>query len=224
VDNKKQLADKKIITEKKAIGIDLGIENFFVTSNGLKIGNPKFLKKSISRLKFIQRKYSINNGKRTKYRLQRLYEIVANQRKDFLHKTSTELIKNHDSICIEDLNIKGLLQNHTLAQSITDASWGEFVRQLEYKADWYGKNVIRVGRFDPSSKTCSNCDTINKELQLKDREWTCGNCNSVLDRDLNAAINIKNFALKNHLSAEHRLKNRNELPTLVGVMTSEVIN
>ena len=212
----------KLIKDKTAIGIDLGIKTFIVSSNGKEYDNPKFLKKSLSRLKYVQRKYSKNKGKRTKYKLQRLHEIVANQRKDFLHKTSTELIKNHDTICIEDLNIKGMVKNHKLAQSISDAGWGEFVRQLEYKAEWYGNNIIRIGRFEPSSKTCSNCGDINKELTLKDREWTCKGCSTVFNRDVNAAINIKNFALKNYLSVERRLKNRNELPTLVGVMTSEV--
>lgn len=149
-----------------------------------------------------------------------LHEKVANQRKDFLNKTSTILIKNHDSIAIEDLNIKGMMANHKLAGAIGDVSWASFVTMLEYKAEWYGKNILKIGRFEPSSKTCSDCGTINKELALKDREWTCG-CGSVLNRDKNAAINIKNFALKNYLSVERRLKNRNELPTLVGVMTSE---
>lgn len=220
VENNKKNPVKKPIKETTAIGIDLGIKTFIVTSDGKQFENPKFLKRSMSRLIFVQRKYSKNKGKRTKYRLQKLHEIVANQRKDFLHKTSIGLINNHDSICIEDLNIAGMIKNHCLAQAIIDVSWGEFVRQLEYKAEWYGKNIIRIGRFDPSSKTCSNCGTINKELTLQDREWTCG-CGSVLNRDINAAINIKNFALKNHLSVERRLKNRNELPTLVGVLTYE---
>lgn len=212
---------KKIIKEKTTVGIDLGVKTFIVLSDGKYFDNPRFLKKSLSRLKYVQHKYSNRKGKRTKYRLQKLHEIIVNQRKDFLNKTSTELIKSHDTICIEDLNIKGMVKNHKLAQSITDVSWGKFVRQLEYKAEWYGKNIIRIGRFEPSSKTCSNCDRINKELTLKDREWTCSGCGEVIDRDKNAAINIKNFALKNHLSVERRLKNRNELPTLVGVLTSE---
>jgi putative transposase len=220
VDNKKELPNKKVIKEKTAVGIDLGIKDFLVASDGKKFDNPKFLKKSLFRLKFVQRKYSKKKGERTKYRLQRLHEIVVNQRKDFLHKTSINIIKNHDTICIEDLNIKGMVKNHKLAQAISDASWGEFVRQLEYKAEWYGKNIIRIGRFEPSSKTCSYCGSINKELTLQDREWACV-CGEVLDRDKNAAINIKNFALKNHLSVGHRLKNRNELPTLVGVLTYE---
>ncbi len=220
-DNKKKLPNKKAIKEKTSIGIDLGIKTFLVSSGGKGFDNPKFLKKSLSRLKYVQRKYSKKKGKRTKHKLQRLHEIVANQRKDFLHKTSSELIKNHDTICIEDLNIKGMLQNHKLAQAIIDASWGEFVRQLEYKADWYGKNIIRIGRFEPSSKTCSNCGSINKYLTLKDRKWTCKSCGSILDRDVNAAINIKSFALKNYVCGT-QTKTRNELPTLVGVLTSEV--
>jgi len=114
-----------------------------------------------------------------------------------------------------------MVKNHNLAQAINDASWSTFVTMLGYKAEWYGKNILRIGQFAPSSKTCSNCGSINKELTLKDREWTCSNCNSLLERDRNASINIKNFALKNHLSAEHRLKNRNELSTMVEVMTSE---
>ena len=220
VDNNQLPPVKKAIKDKTAIGIDLGVKNFLVTSDGKQFESNKFLKKSLLRLKFIQRKYSKHKGRRTKYRLQRLHEIVANQRKDFLNKTSTELINSHDSICIEDLNIAGMIKNHKLAQSITDASWSEFIRQLQYKAEWAGKNIIRIGRFEPSSKTCSVCGTINKELQLKDRNWACNGCNSILDRDINAAVNIKNFGLRNYLSGTDR-KTRNELPTLVGVLTSE---
>lgn len=117
--------------------------------------------------------------------------------------------------------VSNMVKNHSLAQSISDASWSVFVSMLEYKADLYGKNILRIGTFAPSSKTCSCCGHINKELTLKDRFWTCLKCNSILDRDVNASMNIKSFALKNNLSAEHRLKNRNELPTLVGVMTYE---
>ena len=114
-----------------------------------------------------------------------------------------------------------MVKNHNLAQAITDVSWSTFVTMLEYKADWYGKNILRIGRFAPSSKCCSVCGAINKELTLKDREWTCKSCNSVLDRDVNAAINIKSFALKNHLTGEHSLKNQDELLTLVKVLTPE---
>ncbi len=168
----------------------------------------------------MQRKYSKNKGKRTKHRLAILHEKVANQRKDFLHKVSSELIKNHDSIAIETLQVSNMLKNHCLAQSISDAGWGTFVTMLEYKAEWYGKNILKIGTFEPSSKTCSCCGNINKELTLKDREWTCECCGTLLNRDVNAAINVKSFALKNYVLGT-KTKTRNELPTLVGVMTSE---
>lgn len=213
---------KVAITERTSIGIDLGIKSFLVSSSGESFDNPKYLRNAMSKLKFTQRKYSKHKGKRTKHRLAMLHEKVANQREDFLNKVSTQLIKNHDSIAIEDLNIAGMVKNHCLAQSISDASWGVFVSMLEYKAEWYGKNILKIGRFDPSSKTCSCCGSINKELTLRVRKWTCKSCGSLLNRDLNAAINIKNFALKNHLSVERRLENQGELPTLVGVLIPEV--
>jgi len=211
------------IKEQTTIGIDLGIKTFLVTSDGRQIDNHKFLRKAQSRLKFTQSKYSKHKGKRTKHRLAILHEKVANQRKDFLHKTSTKLIRENQSVAIEDLQIKNMVKNHHLAQSISDAGWGTFVTMLEYKAEWYGKNILRIGKFEPSSKTCSCCGSINKELTLQDREWTCKGCGTLLNRDVNAAINIKSFALRNHLSKEVRHKNQNELPTLVGVMTSETV-
>lgn len=216
-----KLKPKAKVEENTTVGIDLGIKTYLVSSDGKEFDNPKYLRKAQSKLKYVQRKYSKYKGKRTKQKLAILHEKVANKRKDFLHKTSSELIKNHDSLAIEDLAVSNMVKNHKLAQAIQDVSWSTFVTMLEYKADWYGKNILRIGQFAPSSKTCSNCGSINKELQLKDRKWTCSNCNSLLDRDVNASINIKNFALKNHLSVERRLKNRNELSTLVGVMTSE---
>jgi putative transposase len=114
-----------------------------------------------------------------------------------------------------------MVKNHKLAQSISDAGWSTFVTMLEYKAEWYGKNILKIGRFEPSSKLHANCGHINKELTLSDREWTCTKCGEVVSRDLNAAINIKSFALKNYLSVERRPKNRGELPTLVGVLIPE---
>ena len=117
--------------------------------------------------------------------------------------------------------VSNMVKNHCLAQAINDVSWSTFVTMLEYKAEWHGKNILKIGRFAPSSKTCSCCGYINKKLTLKDREWTCGSCSTVLDRDVNAAINIKSFALKNNLSGEHTLKNQGKLPTLVGALTLE---
>ena len=219
-DTKKDIPTKAPITESTTIGIDLGIKNFVITSDGEVFENPKFLLKAQSKLKYVQRIYSKNKGKRTKLRLALLHEKVTNQRKDFLHKTSTQLIRENQSLATEDLAVSNMVKNHKLAQSISDAGWSTFVTMLEYKADWYGKNILRIGRFAPSSKTCSCCGYINKELTLKDREWTCKSCSTVLDRDKNAAINIKSFALKNILSGTDS-KNQDELPTLVGVLTPE---
>ena len=215
------ILDKLPVKEQSSVGIDLGIKSFLVTSDGKVFDNPKYLRKVESRLKYTQSKYSKYKGKKTKHRLVILHEKVANQRKDFLHKASSKLISENQTICIEDLNISGMLKNHCLAKSISDVSWGEFVRQLEYKAEWYGKNILKIGRFDPSSKLCSECGYINKELKLSDRRWTCPACGSVLDRDISAAVNIKSFALKNYLSPEQRLKNQEELPTLVGALTPD---
>lgn len=207
-DTNTEIPTKAPITESNTIGIDLGIKDFAITSEGEVFENPKFLRKLQSKLKYVQRKYSKFKGKRTKQRLALLHEKVVNKRKDFLHKVSTKLIRENQTIALETLAVKNMVKNHNLAQAISDASWSTFVSMLEYKADWYGKNILRIGTFEPSSKTCSACGTINKELALQDREWSCSTCNSVLNRDINAAINIKNFALKNNLSGEHTLKNQ----------------
>jgi len=209
------------IKEETTVGLDLGIKSFLVASSGKEYENPKYLRKSISRLKYQQRQFSKHKSNKRKHRVAILHEKVANQRKDFLHKVSSELIKNHDSIALEDLNIKGMVKNHCLAGSISDASWGMFVAMLEYKAKWNGVNILRIGRFTPSSKVCSGCGYINKELTLKDREWTCPECGSVLDRDRNASINIKNFALNNHLCTEHTLKNHGTLSSVEEALTHE---
>lgn len=220
-DTGEPLPQKPEVEEGTTVGIDLGIKSFIVSSEGEEIENPKYLRTALAKLKYVQRKYSKHKGKRTKKRLALLHEKVVNKRKDFLHKTSTRLIRENQTIALETLSVKNMVKNHSLAQAISDASWSTFVSMLEYKADWCGRNILKIGRFAPSSKTCSNCGSINKELQLKDREWTCGSCSTVLDRDVNAACNIKSFALKNHLSGEHTLKNQGELPTLVGALTLE---
>lgn len=209
------------IKEETTVALDLGIKTYLVASNGKEYDNPKYLRKSISRLKYQQKQYSKHKSNKRKHRVAVLHEKVANQRKDFMHKVSTELIRDNQSIALEDLNIKGMVKNHCLAGSISDASWGMFVAMLEYKAKWNGVNILRIGRFEPSSKTCSECGYINKELTLKDREWSCPECGSVLDRDKNASINIKNFALNNHLCTEHTLKNHGTLPSLEGALTHE---
>lgn len=218
-DTKEETPTKAPITENTTIGIDLGIKNFAITSEGEIFENPKFLRKAQSKLKYVQRKYSKHKGKRTKKKLAKLHEKITNQRQDFLHKISTKLIRENQTICLETLVVKNMVKNHNLAQAINDVSWSTFVTMLEYKADWYGKNILRIGQFAPSSKTCS-CGVINKDLKLSDREWTCKSCGITHDRDILAACNIKSFALKNIFSGTES-KNQDELPTLVGVMTPE---
>ena len=219
-DTKEDMPTKATIEENTTIGIDLGIKSFAITSEGEVFENPKYLRKAQSRLKYVQRKYSKYKGKRTKHKLALLHEKVVNKRKDFLHKVSTQLIRENQTIALETLAVKNMVKNHNLAQAISDVSWSTFVSMLEYKADWYGKNILRIGQFAPSSKTCSCCGNINKELTIKNREWTCSSCSAVLDRDVNAACNIKSFALKNILSGTDS-KNQDELPRLRGVLTPE---
>jgi putative transposase len=210
VETKDVVKKPKVIKEATTIGLDLGIKDFVVLSTGEKIANPKTLKQYEHKLKKGQQKVSkrTKGGKnRTKAKLvvAKIHEKISNVRKDFLHKLSHKLTHENqvNSIVIEDLNISGMLKNHKLAKSISDCSWSEFVRQLKYKSEWYGKNLIKIGRFEPSSKLCSNCGTINHELTLKDREWTCKECGTIHDRDINASINIKNIGLDN----------RNKIPT-----------
>lgn len=210
------------IDHKRLIGIDLGLKSFLVTSNGLKIDNPSYLRSNLNRLNYLHKKHSKYGGNRTKQKLVLLYEKIGNQKKDFLNKLSTELIKNHDSIAVEDLNIKGMVKNHSLSMSISSVGWGSFLYMLNYKAKWNGKNILAINMFDPSSKKCSKCGSINNLLRLHERTWVCKSCGKEHDRDINAAINIKNFAISKYLFGEPILKNQKELPAVAGAMTSEV--
>jgi putative transposase len=182
---------------KTPVGIDLGITSFATLSTGEKIDNPRHLKTELLRLKRLQRaasrkKKGSNNHTKANLKVALLHEKIANQRKDFLNKVSTRLIRDNqtDTICVETLSIKNMVKNHKLAQAISDVSWSEFVRQLEYKGKWYGKNIIKIDRFYASSKTCSNCGNKLDQLDLSVRQWTCSNCGESHDRDVNAAINI----------------------------------
>ena len=197
--------EKKPIKIGTSVGIDLGIKDFVITSDGKKFENKDFFKSTMQKLRVEQRSLSRKKKGSNHYLKQKmvialLHEHIKNQRQDYLHKISLFLVKNYDTICMENLNVSGMVKNHNLARSISDMGWRELRTMVEYKCDWYGKNQSIIGRFDPSSKTCSNCGYINKELTLNDREWICVKCDIKHDRDENAAKNIRNFGLRNQPS------------------------
>ena len=198
VETNEIIPNKKPCCENQAAGIDLGIKTFATISDGNKIENPKNLKKSLKKLKKLQREVSrktkgSNNRVKVVKKLALQHEKVANRRNDFLHKVTHGLVHTYDTICLETLSSKNMMKNHHLAQALSDIAIGNFNSMIDYKGEWYGTNIIRIGRFEPSSKMCG-CGFIHKELKLSDRMWTCPQCGSVNDRDLLAANNIKRFA------------------------------
>ena len=179
----------------KNIGIDLGLTSFLVTSDNLQEPNPKHLTKSLLKLTKIQRRYSKKvkgSNRKAKYRhkLYRIHEKIANQRNDFLQKLSTKIINENQVICLEDLDVKDMLQNKQLARSISDVSWSKFVNMLIYKASWYGRSLVQIDKYFPSSKLCSCCGHIKHDLKLSDRVYVCDHCGLIINRDYNSAINI----------------------------------
>ena len=195
------------------IGIDLGLTDFIVLSDGTKVANPKFLSKLQDKLaraqKILAKRRAVaelanrklsdsRNYQKQKFKVAKVYEKITNSRTDFLHKLSFNLIKNHDVIAIEDLNVKGMVKNHKLAKAILDSSWSTFTTMLAYKAEWYGKTLVKIDRWYPSSKTCSGCNHLltKAELPLSLRSWDCPSCLQINDRDINASINILNEGLK----------------------------
>ncbi len=179
----------------KAVGIDLGLKSFLITSDGETLPNPKYYARDEKKLAKAQRKQArakkgSKNRNKARKKVARLHARIADTRHDFQHKASTKLIRENQVICLETLNVKGMLQNHCLAKAISDVGWGEFTRQLEYKAKWYGRTIIKIDRWYPSSKTCSDCGHVLDTLTLDVREWTCPACGVWHDRDINAAQNI----------------------------------
>jgi len=195
---------KPLQKTNQSVGIDMGLKDFLVLSNGTKIKNHRFFKHYEHQLKLNQKYLSRKTKGSNRYEKQRLkvariHEKITNSRMDLIHKTTNHLIKKFDIIYLEDLNVKGMMKNHKLSKVIGDVSWGKFIDTLEYKSLWNDKSVIHIDRFFPSSKTCSKCDWINNSLTLNDREWICPKCGEKHDRDFNAAINIENegFRMKN---------------------------
>ncbi len=189
--------DKTKDNKKEVVGIDMSMRYFLVSSEGEKINHPKYLLKNESKLKRYQRKLSKKqkgSRNRAKFRLRvaKLHRKISNQRKDFLHKLSYYFVANYKNIVIENLSIKGM-QKGMFGKSVNDLGWYEFVRQLSYKSEWYGSYLHKADRYFPSSKLCNNCGIKNTTVKLSDTRWTCSGCNTLHDRDINAALNLKNY-------------------------------
>ena len=186
---------KPLPKTNKKVGIDVGITSLITTSNGEKVANPKQFNRLYKKLRRKQKALSrktkgSNNRYKASLEVAKVYAQIKDARKDLLHKLTTKLVRDNDLIAIEDLAIRNMLKNHKLARSISDASWGEFNRQLEYKCEWYGKELVKIDRYFPSSKRCGNCGYIVDKLPLNIREWECPECGTNHDRDINASQNI----------------------------------
>ena len=201
VENNKELP--VIITGDKYLGIDLGIKTLATFSNGKKVDNPKFLDQSLSKLKALQKSLSrkakaSSNYRKLKYKIAILHEKICNRRDNFLHQLSKNIINNNHVIVTEDLAVQSLMEKSysSMARNIGDVSWSKFVNMLSYKAAWNGKKLVQIGRYDPSSKMCSDCGEIYHNLKLEERIWTCDKCGKEHDRDINAAVNILKFGME----------------------------
>jgi putative transposase len=222
----------KLPKTNKSVGIDLGIKEFVITSDGYKYKNNRYTKTYAKKLKEHQQHLSrkikgSNRYNKQKLKVATIHKKITNSRIDNLHKISTDLIKKYDLIVLEDLNIKGMVKNHKLSKHILDVSWGKFVTMLRYKSEWNDKKIVNIDRFFPSSKTCNCCGYINQNLKLNIREWVCPSCNTKLDRDLNASINILKEGNKILSSGTDDYRRGDEIrPTSVGTIgeTSKILN
>jgi len=183
------------------IGTDLGLKSFVALSTGEKVGNPRFFAKDEQKLARAQRRHArkqkgSKNREKARRKVAKIHARIADRRRDYQHKLSTRLIRENQVICVESLVVKNMLQNHSLAKAIADVGWGELVRQLEYKAAWYGRTMIKINRWYPSSRTCSCCGYTLAFLNLDEREWTCPQCDTHHDRDINAATSVLNEGLR----------------------------
>ena len=195
------LTHKGVKDTNNCIGIDLGVKDFVITSEGEVFNNLHFKKNETNKLKRLQKQLSrkqkeSNNRNKVRIKLAKVYKKINDKKQYYLHQVSNSLINENQVICMENLNVKGMLKNHKLAESISEMNFGEFKQMLEYKARWYNRKLVYVDRFYPSSKTCSCCGHIYKELSLNEREWTCPQCNTYHDRDVNAAVNILNEGMR----------------------------
>ncbi|PSF32950.1 transposase [Aphanothece hegewaldii CCALA 016] len=186
---------KPLPVSDKAIGIDLGIREMLVTSDGKKISNPKHLKQHYRRLRsaqksLLRKQKGSKNRDKARIKVALIHAQISDTRKDHLHKLTTQLVRENQTIVVENLAVKNMVKNHKLAQSISDASWGEITRQISYKCRWYGRNYIEIDRWFPSSKRCSDCGYVVEKMPLSVREWDCPNCGTSHDRDINASKNI----------------------------------
>ena len=191
----------KVKESHNIIGIDLGIKDFIVTSDGEVFDNLHFNKNKSNKIKRLQKQLSrkqngSNNRNKARIKLAKIYKRITDKKQYYLHQISNYLIDENQVICMEDLNVKGMLRNHKLAESIQELNFGEFKRMLEYKANWYGRKLVFVDRFYPSSKTCNHCGYVNKKLKLSDRQWICPDCGKIIERDYNAALNIRDEGIR----------------------------